>query len=254
MPLTILLYLYAFVVGLCLGSFCNVLIYRLPRGLNIAKGRSFCPDCGHALAAQDLVPLASWLCLRGKCRYCGAGISPRYPAVELLGGLLALASPLAFGWTLTALFSFLAAMILLTLAFIDADTQEIPDALVLALAAVAALAAIFTRDVPILSRIIGLFSISLPMLLINLVKRTSFGGGDIKLCAASGFLLGWRCMLVAAFLALIGGGGWGIYLLASGKKGGKEHFAFGPFLAGGIYAGLLFGDSLIAWYLRLFGL
>lgn len=249
---SILLYVYVFIVGLCLGSFANVLIYRLPRGLNIAKGRSLCPACGHTLGARDLVPVLSWLLLRRKCRYCGADIAARYPLVELLGGLLAVVSPLVFGWTLHALFSFLAAMLLMTVSFIDADTQEIPDSLVLALAAVAALAAIFTRDIAILSRVIGFFVLSLPMLLINLIKSTSFGGGDIKLCAVCGFLLGWRGMLVAGFLALLGGGGYGAYLLLSKKKSGKEHFAFGPFLAAGIYIAMLFSEWLIIWYMSLF--
>lgn len=249
-----LLYLYCFVVGLCMGSFCNVLIYRVPRGLGIARGRSFCPACAHALAAKDLVPLFSWLFLRGKCRYCGAKIPARYPLVELLGGALAIAAPLVFGWRLSAAVAFLAGCILMTIAFIDADTQEIPDALVIALAVVAVCASIFTRDVPIWQRVIGIFVVSLPMLLLNLIKPTSFGGGDIKLCAASGFLLGWQNMLAGGFLALLGGGAWGVYLLASKKKGRREHFAFGPFLAAGIYIALLLGDRLIAWYLQLFGI
>jgi len=249
-----MLYLYCCMVGLCIGSFCNVLIYRMPRGLGIARGRSFCPACAHTLAAKDLVPLFSWAFLRGKCRYCGAKIPARYPLVELLGGALAVVAPLVFGWRLSALVAFLAGCILLTIAFIDADTQEIPDALVIALAVVAIAAAIFTRDVPIWRRVIGLFVLSLPMVLLNLIKPTSFGGGDIKLCAASGFLLGWQNMLVGGFLALLSGGAWGVYLLASKKKGRREHFAFGPFLAAGIYIALLAGERLIAWYLQLFGI
>jgi leader peptidase (prepilin peptidase)/N-methyltransferase len=102
--------------------------------------------------------------------------------------------------------------------------------------------------------VIGLFVLSLPMVLLNLIKPTSFGGGDIKLCAASGFLLGWQNMLVGGFLALLSGGAWGVYLLASKKKGRREHFAFGPFLAAGIYIALLAGERLIAWYLQLFGI
>ncbi|MDO4571954.1 MAG: prepilin peptidase [Clostridia bacterium] len=250
----IILYLYVFIVGLCIGSFVNVLIYRIPRGRNIAKGRSFCPACGHTLAARDLLPLFSFLFLKGRCRYCGARISPRYPLVELAGGLLAVVSPLALGWTLSALLAFLAGGVLLAVALIDADTQEIPDSLVLALAALSALSAVFTRDAALLSRVIGLFCVSLPMLLANLVRPTSFGGGDIKLCAAAGFLLGWQSMLAAAFIALLGGGGYGAWLLASRRKGRREHFAFGPFLAAGVYIALLAGGRLIGWYLGLFGI
>lgn len=251
LPYTVL-YAYCFVVGLCIGSFVNVLIYRLPRGLNIAKGRSLCPSCGHTLKARDLVPLFSWLFLRGKCRYCGERIPARYCIVELLCGLFAVVSPVVFGFTPMALLTFLAAAILTAIAFIDAKTQEIPDSLVLALAAVAVLAAIFTREQSIFSRLIGLAAVSLPMLLINLLKPTSFGGGDVKLCAVSGFLLGWRSMLVAIFLALLGGGGYGAYLLLSKRKGLREHFAFGPFLTAGIYIALICGEQLLILYFDLF--
>ena len=250
----LILYLYIFVCGCCIGSFLNVLAYRIPRRINIAKGRSFCPACGHTLAARDLVPLASWLCLRGRCRYCGARIARRYPLVELIGGLLAVEGPLVFGWTLSALISFLAGCLLLTISLIDADTQEMPDSLTLALALVAAASAILTKDVPILSRVIGLFCVSVPMVLLNLVKPTSFGGGDVKLTAAAGFLLGWQNMLVAAFLALLSGGGYGVWLLLKKRKRGQDHFAFGPFLGAGIYLSLLFGGELLSAYLNLFGI
>ncbi len=252
--LTTIIYGYLWLVGICIGSFCNVLVYRIPKGINIAKGRSFCPQCGHTLAAKDLVPIFSWLALRGRCRYCGGAISARYPLVELMGGIFAVLAWAAYGMSYAALIAFLAACILMTVSLIDWDTQEIPDSLVLALAVVAVLSAVLTRDVPIVSRLIGLAAASVPMMLVNVVRRTGFGGGDIKLCVAAGFLLGWQRMLVGLFIALLLGGGYGAYLLMTKRKARTDHFAFGPFLSAGIYLSLLCGGALLNWYLGTFWL
>jgi len=166
--------------------------------------------------------------------------------------MLAVVSLLVYGWSVLTVISFSAGCILLTVALIDADTQEIPDVLVIALSVIAVCSAVFTRDIPLLHRIVGIFAVSVPMLLINLIRKTSFGGGDIKLCASGGFLLGWQHMLTGGFLALLAGGAFGVFLLVSKKKERRDHFAFGPFLAAGMYVALLFGDMLIGWYLALF--
>ena len=248
----LILYLFIFFTGACLGSFCNVVAYRLPRKLDFVKGRSFCPACGHTLAPLDLVPFFSWLCLGGKCRYCGARISRRYPLTEAAAGLFAVASVLRFGPTWGAAVAALICCALLILSLIDADTQEIPDGLILALFVLGA-AGVFAWPEPgLVARLIGAVCVSVPMLLINLLVPTSFGGGDIKLMAVMGALLGWKNALLAMFIALLLGGGYGIYLLARRKKGRKDHFAFGPFLSAGCVVALFFGDALIGWYLELF--
>ncbi len=244
--------LFVFAAGLCVGSFANVLAYRIPNKLDFVRGRSFCPFCGHALSGRDLVPLFSFVCLAGKCRYCGARISPRYPLVELLGGALALLCAAAFGFTLRAAFAFAAAAVLLAVALIDADTMEIPDGLVIALALLAALSVPLFPETRLIGRLIGVFAVSVPMLLIDLAIPTSFGGGDVKLAAAAGFLLGWKLMLVAAFVSVLTGGAYGAFLLAQKKMARGGHFAFGPFLCFGIVFSLLAGSIALDAYLALF--
>lgn len=244
------LYLFVFIFGTVIGSFMNVVIYRVPRKISIAKGRSFCPACSHKLGAADLVPLISWIGLRGKCRYCKAPISPRYPIVELLGGAVAVLCVALKGFTPMAAVAFCAIMILMDIAFIDADTMEIPNGLVIALAVPAIAAAFLAPQIGIVERAIGIAAISVPMLLITLAIKGAFGGGDIKLMAAAGFLLGWKLSLLAMFFALITGGAYGVYLLAAKKKGKKDHFAFGPFLASGCAFSLLIGQVILDWYIN----
>lgn len=242
--------IFACMLGACVFSFLNVIIYRLPRQKSFVRGRSFCPACGHTLKAADLVPVFSYLFLRGKCRYCGQKIGPRDTLVELGGGLLALLcawlyrdAPAA-GVTVFAFFC-----VLTVVAFIDADTMEIPDGCHIAILLLAVVSYFTMPGTSLLSRLIGMVCISVPMLLLALLISGAFGGGDIKLMAACGAFLGWRLVLVSALLGLLFGGLWGIYLLAAKKKGRKEQFAFGPFLCVGMLLGILFGETLIDWYM-----
>ena len=190
------IYAFAFLFGICIGSFLNVLIYRVPRGINVAKGRSFCPRCNNTLLARDLVPLVSFGLLGGRCRFCGAKISWRYPIIEALGGMLGILSVMFWFISWQALLIFAATCVLLTISFIDYDTQEIPDVLNIVLMGMAVAAIFLFPEISIISRIIGFFEISVLMIIINLIKKESFGGGDIKLCAAAGFFLGWQNMLL----------------------------------------------------------
>lgn len=248
----LILCLFLFFAGACLGSFFNVVAYRLPRGLDFVKGRSFCPVCRHTLESQDLVPVLSWLSLKGKCRYCGAKVSRRYPLTEAAAGLFAVASFLRFGLTAAALLAMLICCTLMTLTLIDADTQEIPDGLIVVLLLFAVASAFVWKETGLVARLLGAVCVSVPMLLLNLIVPTSFGGGDVKLMAAMGLLLGWKNTLLAMFVALLLGGGYGIFLLARHKKGRRDHFAFGPFLSAGCVTALFFGEALIGWYLGLF--
>lgn len=247
----IIFYIYAFILGAAAASFVNVVAYRLPREMSFVKGRSMCPQCGHTLGALDLVPVFSWLLLGGRCRYCGAKISPRYAVVEVVGGLLSLASAYVCGLSWKLMFYFIFIFVIMTITLVDIDTMEIPNGLILALI-VPALGMAFCGGASWVERIIGFFAISLPMLLLTLAIPDAFGGGDIKLSAVCGFALGWKLALVGAFIAIVFGGGFGVYLLAAKKKGRREHFAFGPFLALGFVASLLCGDALLGWYLALF--
>ncbi|MEG0829312.1 MAG: prepilin peptidase [Anaerovoracaceae bacterium] len=248
------IYGFVFLFGIIIGSFLNVLIYRMPLGINIAKGRSFCPNCDTQLSNRDLIPIVSFLFLKGKCRTCGNKISGRYPLVELLGGILAVLSVAAYGLTWQSGVVFVVSAILLTITFIDIDTMEIPNTLVLAILVIA-IASVFVKgEVLIIQRLLGMVIISLPMFLMNFIIKDSFGGGDIKLCFACGFLLGWQNMLVGTFIAVLLGGIYGIYVLATKQKGKKDHFAFGPFLGLGMIIALLWGSEIFTSYLTTFGL
>ena len=249
-----------FLLGAALFSFMNVVAWRLPRGKNPLTGRSFCPQCGATLTAADLVPVFSYLFLRGRCRHCKASIPARYLLVELLGGVLALGCRWRFGTAYTladglfgmrwqGLLALALCGVLLSISLIDAETQTIPDRLNAAVAVLAVLHLLLSPS-GWLSALIGAVCISVPMLLLCLVIDGAFGGGDIKLMAAAGLYLGWQHTLLAMFFGILGGGFYGIYLLAAHKAEKKDHFAFGPFLCAGIVLALLIGNPVLAWYCR----
>lgn len=247
-------YVCAAIFGLCIGSFLNVVIYRVPKGTFFANARSVCPVCGRKLSWFDLIPVFSWLALRGKCRTCKKRISPRYPIVELAAACMAVGSLRYFGYTWRTPLAFGVCAILLAVALIDADTMEIPDSLVIALIPLAIGSIWAWEDVSLLERGIGLLAISLPMFLLSLVIEGAFGFGDVKLIAVCGFLLGWKCAVVAMFLAILTGGALAIYLMASGKRKKGAQIPFGPHLCMGIAVSLFWGKELIEIYLGLFGL
>lgn len=250
-----------FFTGAALFSFADVVAWRWPRGLSLVRGRSVCPACGTPLRAAELVPVLSWLALRGHCRHCGARIPARHPLGELLGGLAALGAVYRFGagpvlgFAPEALLAVLACALLYAIACLDAATREIPDALNLALAVLGlarTLLALPARGAAVLlAHGVGALCVSAPMLLLCLAVPGAFGGGDIKLMAAAGLWLGWPETPVAFLLAVLGGGGYGLWLLATRRARRRDTIAFGPFLCAGIAAALFAGDGLIGWYLSL---
>ena len=229
--LELLLGLIRFLLGAALFSFMNVVAWRLPRGMDPLKGRSVCPQCGHTLGAPDLVPVFSWLFLRGRCRHCGAHIPARYLLVELLGGMLALGCT----WRYGAAYA------------LPGGLFGMSWAALLALAVCGAVSVLLS-PADWLPHIIGALCVSVPMFLLCLVIDGAFGGGDIKLMAAAGLFLGWQNTLLAMFFGIVFGGMYGIYLLAAKKAGKKDHFAFGPFLCAGIVIAMLFGGPVLEWY------
>lgn len=246
-------YLLVFAFGSCIGSFVNVLAYRIPAKLSFVKGRSACTSCGHSLGAADLVPLFSFLFLKRRCRYCGERISSRYFWVELAGGLLALLTFAVYGLSLHTLCVAAVMFGLLTVSLIDIDTLEIPNGLIIFLL-IPAVCLTFLKDgTSVLDHIIGAVCVSVPLLLLALIIPGSFGGGDIKLMAVCGLAMGWKLTLFSLFVALLLGGGYAIYLLSAKKGTGKKQFAFGPSLSAGIAAAFLAGDAVIGWYIGLLG-
>lgn len=252
-PAAVGILLFLFVLGSCIFSFLNVVIYRVPRKLSVVKGRSFCPDCGHALAARDLVPVLSRAVQGGKCRYCKGNIDIRYTLVEVLGGVLACLSFVVYGFQMKTVLVYLFLAVCTVISFVDWDTMEIPNGFLAAMILVGAGFAVFFPEITPGGRLVGMAVISVPMLLLTTVLPGAFGGGDIKLTAVAGLVLGWKLNLLAFFLAVLAGGGYGIFLLVSRKKGRKERFAFGPFLCGGMGAALLWGADFISWYGHLLG-
>jgi leader peptidase (prepilin peptidase)/N-methyltransferase len=247
-----------FLIGATVFSYLNVVIEELPREnastpllTRLTKGRSVCPHCGHAFKVKDSLPIFSWLIHKRKCIYCFTEISMRHTLIEILGGVLAVVSLIYYKISFGTITVFLVLTVLSAIAIIDADTQYIPPELNIILAVLGILS-IWTNPGPtILQRIIGIFCISVPLLIIVWIIPDGFGGGDIKMMAAAGVLLGWKGNVLAFFIGLVLGGAYGAYLLATRKKGKKQHFAFGPFLSVGIaismYAGI--GENLMNRYL-----
>lgn len=251
MPVTIA-YFYVFLIGICVGSFLNVLIYRVPKGEDFVRGRSHCTNCGEVLQFYHMVPVLSWFLLKGKCKNCGSKISARYPLVEAIGGVLALACVFEFGFSLKAVVAFFVMSLLVAISFVDLDTMEIPNGFLLWLIVPCVISVIMFDDLTFKQRIIGFFVVSLPMLLLTYIVDGAFGGGDIKLMAVCGFFLGWQSTLVATFLGLVLGSIYGVFLLTRKNAELKQHFAFGPFLSVGIIIAILWGQELIELYIRMF--
>lgn len=257
--LTVIIYFFIFIVGASLFSFVNVLIYRVPRKLPFGNERSICPSCGNTLKGYDMIPVLSWILLRGKCRFCGSRISVQYPLLELLGGGLAVFTAYWFGMTEDVSLSVLGRVILVSallgvltaVAFVDIEFMEIPNGFVMAIAVCAVIACFMFPEIGAAERLIGAAAVSVPLLLMAIAIPGAFGGGDIKLMAAAGLFLGWRQVIVALLIAVLTGGFYGIYLLAAKKKERKDHFAFGPFLCAGIAVSVFAGTRLMQWYLGL---
>ena len=252
-----ILWLLRFAIGACVFSFLNVVIYRLPQGESVVHGRSHCMGCGKTLTAGELIPCVSYLIQGKKCRGCGGKISGRYFKVELAGGLAFVCCGAFFGYgesgllSLRGLIAFAYLGILIIVALIDWDTKIIYNRfhIIILLLGIAALW-LFPEH-PVTDRLIGEAAVSLPMLLIAIAIEGAFGGGDIKLMAVSGFLLGWRSILIAMFLGLLTGSAYAIGMMAAKRLTRKDHFAFGPFLALGLAIALFYGDTIANWYLSL---
>lgn len=243
-------YFYVFLIGSIVGSFLNVCICRLPEKESIVTGRSHCPSCGHVLSFFEMIPIISYLFLRGKCRKCNASISIQYPLIEGCNAVCWLLCVLRFGFTAKALLCAIFASILLVLAGIDLRTMEFPDRLhvwILGLAIVQ----LFLEPSLLTGSILGFFLISVPMLILSLLTN-GFGGGDIKLCAVCGLFLGAGSLLIGFFLACILASLSGLFLLARKKLTAKTPFPFGPYLAFGFILAALFGEPLLNTYLKLF--
>ncbi len=249
--LYVLLYVLVFLYGIVIGSFLNVCILRIPAGESLIPG-SHCMSCGSRLRWRDLIPVFSWLILKGRCRYCGAKISAQYPLVEAANGLLYLAVFMANGWNLQSILYCLMASALLAIGVIDARTYEIPSRLNVFLFALGVAAcAIDFRGIA--GHLIGMACVSVPLYVLYRVSHgRAIGGGDIKLMAAAGLILGWQEILLAFFIGCVLGSV--IHVIRMRVSGAGSVLALGPYLAAGIFISALFGRDMIGWYLGLIGL
>ena len=249
--ITIIITITLSFLGASVGSFLNAAALRRADGRGFISGRSHCPTCYQVLKWYDLVPVISWLALLGRCRSCRVRIPPRYPLTELTAAIAFALSFTVYGFAYAALLSLGVAVVLLAVSLIDLSTTEIPNGLVIALVPFAVAAVFVFPEVSVLSRGIGFFTVSLPMLIVAIAISGAFGGGDIKLMAVCGFLLGWQNSLLAFFIAVLIGGGFAVYLLVSGKRGRGEHMVFGPALCTGVFIAQLFGYRIVDWYMGL---
>ena len=247
---TIFFSIIIFLYGIIIGSFLNVCIYRIPKKENIVTTRSHCMSCGYQLRWYDLIPLFSWLVLGGRCRKCKAKISVQYPLIEALNGVLYLIVFLCYGVSIETLLYCLMASALLALSVIDFRTFEIPLGFNVFIA-VLGLVRVLTDLTNWREYAVGFFAVSAVLYIIYvLTKGRGIGGGDIKLMAASGLLLGWKCNILAFLLGCIIGSV--IHLLRMRFTKAERVLAMGPYLSIGIYISALWGTRLIDWYLSLF--
>lgn len=246
------LWLLVFITGLAVGSFLNVCIYRLPLGLSLVTPPSHCPKCNHRLGAGELVPVLSYLMLRGKCRCCGARISPRYPVVELATGLAFVLLVMVFGWQIKTLGYLILFCGLLTASLIDWDHQIIPDQISLLLVGAGLILQALQSTGALINGIIGGLLGGGLLLVLAVLSKGGMGGGDIKLVTGIGVFLGWQLLLVSLFLAfIIGSLLSGIWILIK-RQGLKTAVPFGPFLSLGAIITLFYGEQILNWYLNCF--
>lgn len=278
------------VFGLLIGSFLNVVAYRMPAKISLMR-ESRCPHCDIAIKPWHNVPVVSWIALRGRCANCKASISPRYPIVEAVTGLafalatwwglavydgllgatlpeyLALptvdgtvqpADVWGLGLVIVAYLYLAAVSILLTL--IDLDTHRLPNAIVLPSYVVAgvllALASLLTGDwMPLMRGAVGMATLYVFYFLLRLVRPDGMGGGDVKLAGVLGLYLGfigWGALAVGAFAAFVFGGLYGVALIVLRRAGRKSAIPFGPWMILGAWVGLVTGESIARWYVGMF--
>ena len=265
-----------FILGLIVGSFLNVVIYRLENGEKIINDRSKCLHCKRVLAWYDLIPVLSFIFLKGKCRYCNKKISWQYPLVEIGTGILFvmilnyvlcitnyeyLISNFQFFNTihyslftiqfLFLLFWFYIISSLIIIFVYDLKHYIIPDKVIYP-AIIIAIGFNLSNNLVTLNHLFAAFIAGLFFLSIVIItKGKGMGGGDIKLVFLMGLILGWPVIIFSVFLASVLGSIVGIYLILIGKKKMKSMVPFGPFLVAGTFIGMFFGEEIIEWYLNL---
>ena len=252
-------YVFAGLLGLCVGSFLNVVIYRLPRKMSLARPASHCPSCKYELRWYDNIPVLSYLSLGGKCRKCKTHISFRYTAVELANMVFWVLCVLLL-WDKSIPLAIIYAAVLsifICIFFIDLEHKIIPDRFQVILLVLGFLSIFFDDDFGWASHVIGGAVGFVLFFLVSygfekLCGREGLGGGDVKLASVAGLLLGWERLLFGLIAATIPAAIIMI-VLSKGKEGEDRQFPFAPFLTVGFTVSMLFGEQIIYWYLSLLG-
>ncbi len=239
-----------FIFGVVIGSFLNVCIYRIPKKEDIVKTSSHCMSCGYHLKWYDMIPLLSFLALRGKCRKCKAKLSVQYPLIEAANGILYVCIVWTGGLGIDSLLYCLMASALLVLSVIDFRTYEIPFGINLFILALG-LVRVATDASNILTYLAGLLAVSIVLaILYYATGGRAIGGGDVKLMAACGLLLGWKLIIMAFLLGCVLGAV--IHVIRMKVSGEGRVLAMGPYLSMGVLIAALWGERLITWYVGQF--
>ena len=259
--MSLIFYLIIFIFGACIGSFLNCLIYRLDSKQSFLKGRSFCPHCKHQLGFFDLIPILSFIIVKGKCRYCQKKISWQYPLVEIFTGLIFLLLVTCHLSLVTLIYYIVVSSLLIVIFVYDLKHYIIPDKIIYPVIVIVFLYRILSFGHWSLG--FGIFEgLKMPLIvgfsaggfffLIWLISRGRWMGfGDVKLGFFMGLFLSWPNILVALFSAFFIGAIIGIGLIALGKKTLKSQVPFAPFLVIGTFIALFWGQNLINWYINL---
>lgn len=250
LPVTFAILFY----GLCVGSFLNVCIYRIPHSRSIVRPGSSCPSCQTPIRWYDNIPVLSYLILMGRCRSCGCRVSLRYPAIEALTGCFALIALYAFGLSASALVHFIFFSVLITITFIDIDHRIIPDVISLPGIPLFFLLSLAVPTVTWQDSALGIVAGGGSLWLVawlyeRLTGKMGMGGGDIKLLGMMGAFIGWKGVLFTIFFSSLTGSVIGLSIMLIQKGNMKLAIPYGPFLATGGAVYTLFGAQLIGWYL-----
>lgn len=247
---------FAFLFGLAVGSFLNVCIYRIPLKKSIVRPPSSCPQCGAGIRFYDNIPVLSYLLLLGRCRHCRAPISPRYPLVEIVMGLLSAALFIRLGVSAQYVLLFLFTAALVAISFIDLQHKIIPDVISLP-GILVGLAFSFLPSAGLspLDALIGAVGGGAFLLLVGTAfekatGREGMGGGDVKLLAMIGAWMGWKALPFVILLSSLSGAVIGGLSLVISRQGMRSRIPFGPFLALGALVFLFFGDPIVLWFYR----
>lgn len=248
----IILYIMIFLIGISIGSFLNVCIYRIPKKEDIVFERSHCMSCGNVLKWYELIPLFSFLVQGGKCRNCKTKLSVQYPLIELLNGLIYVWIFMTKEFQPESILFCICASVLIVISVIDWRTYEIPFGCNIIIG-ILGIVRVILDLAHWYDYVIGFFAVSGLFLIIYwITKGRGIGGGDIKLMAAAGLLLGWQNILLALMIGSIAGSV--IHLTLMKVQGKDRVLAFGPYLAFGIFTAMLYGNEIITWYLGMFHL